>query len=471
MQQPLPKIRNDLRFIPAHEKGESWYVIEDAIRHQFYRIGVEEYLFISRLNRFSTLTDLLADLVTETHISLSEQQSRTILSWLANRQLLSHDDPGFLRQLSLREQEQAQQRKVNRLNLISFKIPLFNPNRILQSIGSRLNWLTGKTVFVLWLLLGFLAVSTLTDQWAAFQHQSTGFFSPINLVWIWLIWFGLKILHELFHALTCQRYGGEVYEAGLLFILLIPLTYVNATSSWRFSSKWQRIHVAVAGIYIELLAAFIAILVWAHSQDSTIGLIAHNTVLIAGVSSLFFNANPLMRFDGYYVLSDLKGIPNLYFLGLQDIRSLLARFFLGVKPPPLHLERNKIFIRLYGIAASIWRVLVMVSLLWIASKMAGGFGLPAALAASLVTLVFPLVRFIQTLLRDSKNNPGILKRFCLTGGLVTFCIAFVLLCGSLQEHIQAPGVIEYRRQYNVRTGTAGICSSGFGLRRPDREQR
>ncbi|MGB5987605.1 MAG: hypothetical protein WBG37_20030, partial [Desulfobacterales bacterium] len=409
-----PRLRSDLRFSPITGGEETWYVIEDPLRHLFYRIGPEEYQFIRRLNHFDSLEALLSDLAVAGGMSLSSEQAQTILVWLAGRQLLRQENARLLTQTLAREKEIRQQQRVNRLNLITFKVPLFNPDPLLNRLGRHLDWLSGPLFFAGWLLAGILALTALHEKWPAFIGQASGFFSPANLVRVWLIWFGLKVLHELFHAVTCRRYGGRVYEAGLLFILFIPLTYVNATSSWNFPSKWQRIHVAVAGMFIELGVAFGALLVWEQSGASPAGLMAHNTVIIAGVSSLLFNANPLMRFDGYYVLSDLLSIPNLYFQGLLSVRRMMARFFLGVTPAqPQGPPQRGGFIRLYGIAVYLWRILVLASLAWLASRMGGGFGIFIALGALLVWIGLPLARFAKSLPRLAAGNPGLAGRFTL----------------------------------------------------------
>ena len=279
------------------------------------------------------------------------------------------------------------------------------------------------------------------------------------MLFIWLIWFFLKLFHELFHALVCRRYGGRVYEAGILFILFIPLTYVNATSSWNFPSKWQRIHVAVAGMFIELGIAWAALLVWAGQPNTTTGFIAHNTVIIASVSSLLFNANPLMRFDGYYVLSDLLGIPNLYSRGLQFIKSVGARWFLGISSAAVWQNGPKLwFIRFYGIAIYLWRLFILVSLGYIASTMAGGFGILATIGAAAVWLGSPFYQLFKRLPVYRQQNPQVLRHLLLHLLITLLVIAFGIRFISWEQRIQAPAIVEYLHQYSVRPETEGFVS-------------
>ena len=455
----LPKLRSELRFSPLREDSRIEYILEDPVRNTFYRIGLEEYLFISRLNQASGLEQLLESVAQTGDTRLNAEQAQAILNWLAARQLLQVDDAAPLAQALELEEKQKNARRFSRLNVITIKVPLFNPDPLLNYLSPKFSWLTGGWFAALWLLLAVLALGNLFSKWQEFSSQAVGFFSASNVLFIWLIWFCLKLCHELFHALVCRRYGGRVYEAGILFILFIPLTYVNATSSWNFPSKWQRIHVAVAGMFIELGIAWTALLVWAGQPNTTTGFIAHNTVIIASVSSLLFNANPLMRFDGYYVLSDLIGIPNLYSRGLQFIKSIGARWFLGISSAAVWQDGPKLwFIRFYGIAISIWRLFILVSLGYIASTMAGGFGILATIGAAAVWVGSPVYQLFKRLPVYRQQNPQVRRHLLLHLVITLLVIAFAVRFISWEQRIQAPAIVEYQHQYSVRPETEGFVS-------------
>ncbi len=452
----LPRLRNGLRFTPIIEKGTSWYILEDPVRNTYYRIGVEEYLFLNNLNCSPDFETLLQMVEKRSGIRLSPEQGQAILHWLMDRQLLQ-DESGHLAFSLEREQVSARLKRINRLNLISFKIPLLNPDLFLDRVYPRLSWLTGRMFFLLWIVLGVLGIGILIARWSEFTDQVTGFFSPEKLLLIWLIWFFLKLLHELFHALVCRRYGGRVYDFGILFILFIPLTYIDATSSWSFSSKWQRIHVAVAGIFAELCIAWIALLIWGLIPGTTAGLIAHNTVMIAGVSSLLFNANPLMRFDGYYVLSDMVSIPNLYGRGIGFIKNLAAWIFFGARREVLQEKGlSGAFIKLYGVSVYIWRILVIISLGYIASRMAGGFGIFITSGAVIIWVGMPLVSLVKRLQNHNKQNPAVLYRFFVRLFIAAACLGFGLRYLGWQDQVRIPAVVEYRHQYDVRPTVDGF---------------
>jgi putative peptide zinc metalloprotease protein len=176
-------------------------------------------------------------------------------------------------------------------------------------------------------------------------------------------------------------------------------------------------------------------------------------VIIAGISSLLFNANPLMRFDGYYVLSDLLGIPNLYQQGLHYVKAQAARFFLGItdpNPPPRPL------IKVYGVAIHIWRLLVLVSLGYLASRLAGGLGIFITFGAVLVWIGLPLATLIKRWPVYRKENPRILGHLTLRLAATALVIIAAMQLIGWEKRITAPAVVEYQQQFRVKTKTSGF---------------
>lgn len=458
----MPRLRPGLRFIPSPNQGEQAFIIEDTARHLFYRVGLEEYLLLAHLDNATSLEDLLGKCAAASDSStvLSPEQAMTVLNWAAAKQLLQTSSTSQFLDRVEQERQARKMRRLGKINLVSFKIPLGNPDPVLRKIAPRLMFLTSPAIMALWLLGGIMALTQLIIRWPQFRDHNIGFFSPQNLALLWVIWLGLKIIHELFHALVCYRYGGRIQEAGILFILFMPFTYVDATSSWTFPSRWQRLHVASAGIFAELGIAWIALLLWAHDPNSTTGLLAHRTVIVAGISSLLFNGNPLMRFDGYYILSDLTDISNLYQLGLQSTKEIAARLFLNLKKPSSSLAAfsrgKRIFIRVYGILVFLWRFLVLASLGYLASKLFGGLGIFITLAALLIWISSPIHSFLARWPIYKEHNPHVARDLTCR---ILFAAALVLLLintVSWQEYIRAPAVVEYEQQVRVKTGSSGF---------------
>ena len=250
---------------------------------------------------------------------------------------------------------------------------------------------------------GMVVIATHWDEFIASSHL---IFSPHNWLSMALAWVVLKIVHELGHALVCKRHGGEVREAGLIFILLAPAAFVDVTSSWRFASKWQRIHVAAAGMYVELVLAALAAMVWSQADSVVLRHLLFNMIVMASFSTLVFNANPLMRFDGYYIFADLLEIPNLATEGVRFVRQLGAYVFYGRMLPSRELLGGRGWVvRIYGLAAWLWRLVVCVSLLAAASVLFKGAGLVLGVAGAACWFGKPLVQTAGELYRHYHESP------------------------------------------------------------------
>ncbi len=453
MSEPIPRLRDDLKITLLEGSSTDTYVIEDPLRNSFYKIGGREYRFLCRL-------DSINNGVMPSESEVSEEEATTILQWLGSKQLLQKQNEELMQSLENAEQQGRKKSLLARLNLISFRIPLFNPDPFLNYCNRYLGWLAGPVFFVVWLLAALLAVALLLSNGARFFSEGSGFFSPLNLLILTVVWVVLKFLHELSHALACKRYGGGVYELGVLFILFIPLTYVNASSSWSFSSRWQRIHVAVAGMYLELFVAWLAIIYWATHIGTVGGMLAHNTVLIAGVSSLLFNANPLMRFDGYYILSDITAIPNLYFRGLAAVRNSAMRFWLGIKGDK-ESQQPSLFVKAYGIGVYCWRILILFSLGYLASKMFSGWGLLITMLAAIGWLYQPLAGFIAKIPQYRTGNPSFASHLTIRLVLIGSVASLLLFGVSWKKSITIPAVVLFEEQFSIRAETSGFVKNVF----------
>jgi len=448
MSEPAPRLRDDLKITLLEGNSTDTYVIEDPLRNSFYKIGGREYRFLCRL-------DSINSGVLPSESEVSEEEAMTILQWLGSKQLLQKQNADLMKSLESAEEQGKKKSLLARLNLISFRIPLFNPDPFLNYCSRYLGWLAGPVFFAVWILTALLAIGLLLTNGGRFFSEGASFFSPLNLLILAVVWIVLKFLHELSHAIACKRYGGGVYELGVLFILFIPLTYVNASSSWSFSSRWQRIHVAVAGIYMELFVAWISIIYWATHMGTVGGMLAHNIVLIAGVSSLLFNANPLMRFDGYYVLSDITAIPNLYFRGLAAVRNASMRFWLGIKND-VELQQPSLFVRTYGIGVYCWRILILFSLGYLASKMFSGWGLLLTMIAAVGWLYQPVAGFIARIPQYRTGNPAFVSHLTVRLVLVGSVASLLLFGISWKKNITIPAVVLFEEQFSIRAETSGF---------------
>ena len=349
-------LRNDLIFTPQMIDGQRGYVIEDPLKSKFYRVGIAEYKFISLLDGTTSVADALrltaATLADE---AFTQDEAATICKWLVDSGLAHTPESAQSGRLSDAADKADRAKTMQRINPICVRIPLIRPDRFLDAITPSIGWLFGPVGWTLALILALVAAVQLIVHADRFGSAVNGVFAPSRWIWLGVTWLGLKVVHEIAHGVVCKRYGGSVREGGLMFILLAPLAYVDVTSSWRFSSKWHRIYTAAAGMYIELIVASIAAIVWSHTEVGLLNDMAFNLVLMASLTTLVFNANPLMRFDGYYILSDFLQVPNLYPNGQQYLVYLGRRYLLGLKcASPRWCKGKDAIIKLYGVAAMFW---------------------------------------------------------------------------------------------------------------------
>jgi len=455
-------LRGDLRFMLQQDEGKS-YVLFDPSRGKYYRIGLEEYIFLSQLQ--VTRDPVAAARATNMRLGeefFSEQQFQAMMSWLLANQLLTGDLPTPAEQQSQQSKLLRKMQQLARLNLMTVKLPLLNPDALMRRVNPWLQWLTGPLFALIWAGTVFYGMLALTANKTQFFHQAGAVLSPGNLLFLWAAWFLLKIIHELFHALVCYRYGGKVEEAGVLFVLFFPLTYVNASSSWSFPSRLQRMHAAFAGMYAELFVAAAALLVWQGTANSVVGTIAHNLVLVAGFSSLFFNANPLMRFDGYFIFSDMVMIPNLYLRGRDFMKSVWSWLFMGRWTyMPRYTGGREIIIGGYGALAWFWRLFVMISLLIVASYMFHGLGIIVTALSLMVTIIYPARALAARIWALRADDPPVFRRVLLRVPVFAAVLAVCLVGIQWQPHVQAPAVVRYRNDVIVKVPVSGFIKQIF----------
>ncbi len=455
-------LRTDLVFTPRTIAGESCYVVEDAVNSKYYSIGIPEYTFISCFDGRTNVAEALsrtAQAVPEQ--ALTEQDAAAICRWLIDSELAFTAASAD----AVRLAGAAAEKKTGGLagwNPLYLKVPLTYPDRFFAKISRWTNWIYSTPMLLFTFLLVLSAAYQVFAHWHQFIIASKGVLVPGRWLWLGVCWLALKIVHECSHAAACKRYGGSVHEAGAVFILFAPLAYVDVTSSWRFKSRWHRIYTAAAGMYVELLIAAVAALFWVRTEPGLLNDLCFNVVLMASLTTLAFNANPLMRFDGYYILSDLVDIPNLYSDGQLFLRQLGRKYFLGL---PTELSSGSwsrdTFVRLYGIAAFCWRTSVTFCLILAAAMMFDGAGLVLALFAAALWLIVPTVSFISYLFRGNDwEKPSKLRFACVVVPLA-FLLGYLVTHTPWPGVTRAPAVVDYHPLAIVRAGSDGFVRDIF----------
>ena len=451
-------LRDDIRFRPQQFRGETCYVIEDAASSSFFRIGVPEYTLISLFNGDNSIADAMQQASAVLgRDAFTEHDAAAISRWLVESGLAKTYTSDEAQRLYRKSQDKLAGQRRQSLNPIITKIPVFRPEKLIDRVAPLLLWTTSWPAFLGWTVTLCVAFHQLLTHSDRLVFRAGDVLAPNNWLWLGATWLALKLVHELYHALFCRKYGGEVREAGIVLIAFAPIFYVDVTSSWRFPSKWQRVMVAAAGMYVEVFIGAIAAIIWVHSDVGWLNQMALNVVVLATVTTIVFNANPLMRFDGYYMLSDVMEIPNLAPQGQQYLSYWGKRYLYGVGlRSPLSLEPHDVFIRCYGFAAMVWRVLITLSIGIMVATLFHGAGLALAIVGLLFWILVPLVSNIRYLLMG-KNDECPNRAYC-GALLIVWGVAITLACnyGPWPFAVKAPGVVDYRPGGIVRTEVGGF---------------
>jgi putative peptide zinc metalloprotease protein len=451
------KLRDDLVFTPQLDDAKPGCVVEDPVKSKYYRVGLAEYTFLSMFDGGTTVEEALA--LTARALpesSLSAQDATALCRWLVETELAHTEASTCPERVAESAARVRSQNRFERLNPVMFRFSLGSPDRLVEKILPWIGWLYTAPMMVMWAgCVGFGAYQ-IAVHWDRFVLASEGVFSPGRWVWLALGWLVLKVLHELSHAAACKRYGGPVRDAGVLLILFAPIAYVDVTSSWRFRSKWHRIATAAAGIYAELWVAALAAVAWSRTDTGAINDLCFHLIVMASLTTLVFNANFLMRFDGYYIVADLLGIPNLYPLGQQYPRYLARRYLMGVSvASPAWPEGKGVVVRVYGLAALVWRVVVYAGLLIGATALFHGAGVVLALAVGVLWIGLPAIHGVKYLLVGKGAERPNRLRFALLVGMIFGAVALVLALPWPGAYT-APALVEFSPPVVVRTKSPGF---------------
>lgn len=450
LEKLTPKLKRGLLFRMEKLHGVSCVVIEDTASEGFWRVGVDEFELISRLDGRSTVADARQQANGSSSCQLSSEQTRSIVMQLLHE--------GLLENMQSQAREQPTTRWLRRLNSsVFFRLRLGNPQSILEWLFPLVGFLVSPWLFPAWLLTVIASATVAVVHWDQLSEGAVRVISPDSWIYFLLIWWGLKLVHELAHGLACVRYGGTVRETGILLLLFAPLgAYVDVTSSWRFPSKWKRIHVTIAGVYIELWIASLSILIWSWTSDPLVQQLCLQTFLLASVATLFFNGNPLIRFDGYYLLSDLLDLPNLYRRGQIAVQVAASRVFFGDRPLAMNsVPSEGLFVLLFGIACWTWRWILCLGIILAAATMFQGAGVALALALALGWVVMPLVRVGRGLLVRVRNRPVSLVRGALVVSIAGSAMFLLVTRWEVPRAVVAPGVVRSVDSTMVRAEVDG----------------
>jgi putative peptide zinc metalloprotease protein len=429
-----PRLRPELAF--SFRNDGVGVLIEDPISGGFLETDRETAAFARLLDGSRTpeaaFSQLLAD---SPGATLRPQEIPLVLDELSRNGMLEGSQPGAMRTAG------------RRFGMVSQRLRLGAWDDLFAWLAGHLGWLYGPIAWVAWFLLLVVAGSELVGQWGTFTTELGQLFSIDAILWFWLAWVVSKAWHEFQHGIVARLYGVEVREIGLMFTLFMPLgAYVDVTGVWRLDSRLQRLHITAAGIIGELGLGALAIILWSRAPEGEWRSFLQALIVATTLSTVVFNANPLMRYDGYHAVVDIFRLPNLYQRGLAAVRAMSIRIISGVK-----VEGEGGAVLLYGWSALAWRLLIASGLTVAAAHFAFGFGVVLGVLVLWNMFAVPLGRLAQAIWRigpKARRQSGLrLGLACLVLGGLWFL--------PIPIRVSAPGVVAYRGSVEVRAAAPG----------------
>ncbi len=460
------RVRPDLSAKKQRYLGKTYWIVKDPVGLKYYRFQEEEYAILNMLDGSMSL-DEIKDKFQKNFppqkITL-EELSQFIGTLHRSGLILTgvHDQGYQLYERAIKRRRQEVLGAASNILCIRFKG--FDPERFLNWMYPYFAWIYAPFTMFLSLVMMVSALLLVLTQFDTFYSKLPSFyqfFTPENGLWLALILGLTKVIHEFGHGLTCKHFGGECHEMGVMILVLTPCLYCNVSDSWMLPSKWRRAAIGFAGIFVEVWLASFATFLWWYSNPGLLNNICLNVMFISSVSTIIFNANPLLRYDGYYVLSDLMEIPNMR----QKASSILSRkageWFLGLEYPddPFLPQRNQLLFALYSVAASCYRWVVTLSITMFLLRVFKPYGLQVLGQVIVIMSLYGLV--VMPLYKIGKffYVPGRLEKVKKVRFYLSLC-AFLALIGfigfvKLPYRIFTPVEIQYENGDTLYVHVAG----------------
>ncbi len=471
-----PRLRTHAKIHRHSYRGEIWYVLEDSSTGRFQRFTPSAYVVIGLLDGKLTVEEIWQ--VARQRLgedAPTQEDMIRLLSRLHSENLLQSDVPPDTMELLQRfEKRRHQKWRQNILNPMALRFSVLDPESFLRRTQKYVSPLFRWPAAVIWFLVvvGGCVVAGL--HWGELTRDITDrVLAPQNLVLMWFIYPCLKILHEFGHGFAVKRLGGEVHEMGVMFLVLTPIPYVDASAASALRNKWERALVGAVGMATELFIASISVFIWTLIEPGTLRSVLYNVIIIAGVSSVFFNGNPLLRYDGYYILADLLEIPNLGPRGTQYLGYLIQRYLFNIRDaePPVSTPGERFWFVAYSVASYAYRILIYVAII---QFIAGKFfivGVLLALWAVGSMIVFPLVKALRFLFSSPKLGRKRRRAWAVTC-LALACLVALVTLVPVPLSTVSQGVLWFPDEAIVRAREDGfvdrlVANPGTPVKRGD----
>lgn len=465
-RRPLPLAgRPDLARQRIDYQGVPHWVVKDPAGLKYHRLRPEQHRVLELLDGSTSLEQIRDRLNVEyPTVRLTLVDIQRLITDLYKKGLLLSNRSGQAGALLKRAADHRKQQIKNALKSILFlRLPGWDPQRTLDWLHQYVRPIFFPSVVALtWLFVAsawiFLAV-----DFAEFRRRLPEFhqfFGWPNLLWMWATLGIAKIIHEFGHGITCRHFRSECHEMGVMLLVFSPCLYCDVTDSWMLRNKWQRIAIGAAGMYIEVVLSAMAIYIWRFSQPGMLHFLALNTFFVTTITTVIFNINPLMRFDGYYMLSDFLEIPNLRAKADKLVRDTFSWYCLGIRQPhdPFMPETGRGWFILFAVASAVyrWFILFGISLfLYTVLKPYGLQSIGITMAVlSLAGAVIGAGMNIYRIVSAPRSEPMSPWKLSATITAVAALVVAALMI-PLPLHVEAAFLIEPHNVHHVYVTTPG----------------
>jgi putative peptide zinc metalloprotease protein len=461
------RMRPDLTALQQRYQGQVYWVLKEPVGLHYFRFQEEEYAILKMLDGETSLDEIkieFENLFPPQKITVEELGH--FIGTLHRNGLVIAQVAGQGEQLKKRRGEKKRREILGAFsNILALRFKGIDPERLLNWLYPKVRWFYSVPARIVCAILALSALMLVLVQFDTFSNKLPTFhqfFEAKNWIYLGVTLAVTKVIHEFGHGLTCKHFGGECHEMGIMFLVLTPCLYCNVSDSWMLPNKWHRAWIGAAGMYVEIVIASICTFLWWFSEPGLLHQLCLSTMFVCSVSTVMFNANPLLRYDGYYILADLMEIPNLRQKSTTILNRKLGAWCLGLEEQddPFLPQRNQIFFALYTIAAAVYRWLILFGILWFLYKLFEPYGLKVIsqmlAMVSLSSLVaMPLWKVGKFFYIPGRIDKVKRKNVNITMGVLAAAALFILFC-PLPYHVYCTLELKPRDASRVHVAVAGI---------------
>lgn len=440
-----PQLRNHVEIHRQPYGDQTTYLLQDHSNGKLFRFNIIAYDFIGRMDGKKTVHDIWQLMLAAMGDDAPSQDDVIgILSRLHSSDALRGNVTPDCIELFNRSEKQRRTKWLQKLrNPMSIRVPLFDPDKLLTTLNPLTGLFFTKSGFIIWLMVVVTALIHAAPQWLALKNYAViNAFEVDNLIMLGFIYPIVKGLHEFGHALSTKKWGGEVHEIGITFLVFIPVPYVDASSSAVCKYKQQRVIVSAAGMMVELFIASLALFLWINVEDSMVRAVAFNVMLIASVSTVIFNGNPLLKFDAYYILEDLIEVPNLASRSSRYMAFLIQHYVFRIEHTisPLGRSGERFWFISYGILSTLYRWFISITIIWFVAGKYFIVGVLLAIWAAITQFILPIWKAIAFVLFDPRLKRRRIFSLSVTSGALA-SVVYVVCVVPLPMATNAQGVL------------------------------